>query len=261
MLKHFILVPSKMESFTVVSDVHLEFGVVDPPKTEAKVLVIAGDLCPIVEFRKFEAYIEKACSMYEHVLYVTGNHEYYGSSPARANPAIVRLATYNKKRNFHFLDCETVLGFDDIGVYGGTAWTALNNPMSEMHVQRGMNDFWIIEDFSVQKWKEAHAKFVEGLEGFMTENFVKRMVISHHAPCHKSVHDQYKHHYNDMLMNDAYYTELSGHFDDTIKFWLHGHTHHSFDYMVENTRVICNPRGYFPRHLNEEYNENLVIHV
>jgi hypothetical protein len=26
--------------------------------------------------------------------------------------------------------------------------------------------------------------------------------------------------------------------------WVHGHTHSSFDYLLNGTRVVCNPRGY-----------------
>jgi hypothetical protein len=29
-----------------------------------------------------------------------------------------------------------------------------------------------------------------------------------------------------------------------IKLWTHGHTHHEFDYMIGDCRVVCNPRGY-----------------
>jgi hypothetical protein len=29
-----------------------------------------------------------------------------------------------------------------------------------------------------------------------------------------------------------------------IKLWTHGHTHHKFDYMIGETRIVCNPRGY-----------------
>ena len=29
-----------------------------------------------------------------------------------------------------------------------------------------------------------------------------------------------------------------------IKLWTHGHTHEDFDYMVGETRIVCNPRGY-----------------
>ena len=26
--------------------------------------------------------------------------------------------------------------------------------------------------------------------------------------------------------------------------WIHGHTHTAFDYWVQGTRIVCNPRGY-----------------
>ena len=29
--------------------------------------------------------------------------------------------------------------------------------------------------------------------------------------------------------------------------WIHGHTHDSFDYVLNGTRVVCNPRGYCKR--------------
>ena len=28
------------------------------------------------------------------------------------------------------------------------------------------------------------------------------------------------------------------------KLWIHGHTHTAFDYDVNGTRIVCNPRGY-----------------
>ena len=29
-----------------------------------------------------------------------------------------------------------------------------------------------------------------------------------------------------------------------IKLWTHGHMHNVSDYLVDETRVVCNPRGY-----------------
>jgi len=29
-----------------------------------------------------------------------------------------------------------------------------------------------------------------------------------------------------------------------IKLWVHGHTHDPYDYVIGETRVVCNPRGY-----------------
>jgi Icc-related predicted phosphoesterase len=66
-------------------------------------------------------------------------------------------------------------------------------------------------------------------------------VISHHAPSYQSIPQEYK-----KNSNGAYCSNL----DDVIvnnpqiKYWVHGHTHNHFDYMIEGCRVICNPGGY-----------------
>ena len=41
----------------------------------------------------------------------------------------------------------------------------------------------------------------------------------------------------------------------------HGHTHHSFDYQIGEWRVVCNPHGYYPRHLNKDFNPREVVTV
>jgi hypothetical protein len=43
--------------------------------------------------------------------------------------------------------------------------------------------------------------------------------------------------------------------------WIHGHTHESFDYVVNGTRVVCNPRGYAPRDLNPAFDPGLTVDV
>ena len=46
--------------------------------------------------------------------------------------------------------------------------------------------------------------------------------------------------------NGAYSSELAEYILDhpQIKLWTLGHTHEDFDYMIGETRVFCNPRGY-----------------
>ena len=58
-----------------------------------------------------------------------------------------------------------------------------------------------------------------------------------------SVKPRYEHDYH---MNGAYRSNLEDFIvaRPQIKLWIHGHTHHEFDYMVGDTRVVCNPRGY-----------------
>ena len=44
--------------------------------------------------------------------------------------------------------------------------------------------------------------------------------------------------------------------------WIFGYTHESKDFMIETTRLICNPRGYDAEKENEDgVNPNLVVEV
>ena len=71
----------------------------------------------------------------------------------------------------------------------------------------------------------------------------KYVVIGHHAPSKQSVKPKYA---GDHEINGAYSSDLESFITQRpqIKIWTHGHTHDSFDYMVGNTRVVCQPRGY-----------------
>jgi hypothetical protein len=44
---------------------------------------------------------------------------------------------------------------------------------------------------------------------------------------------------------------------------VHGHTHDSFDYDLDGTRVVCNPRGYARGGVNENprFDPHLTITV
>jgi hypothetical protein len=48
------------------------------------------------------------------------------------------------------------------------------------------------------------------------------------------------------VMNGGYSSDLDEFIENhpEIKLWTHGHTHHPFDYVIGETRIVCNPRGY-----------------
>ena len=50
---------------------------------------------------------------------------------------------------------------------------------------------------------------------------------------------------------------------DRVQLWIHGHMHDSFDYNVNGTRVVCNPRGYVRDGINENarFDADLVVDV
>jgi hypothetical protein len=47
------------------------------------------------------------------------------------------------------------------------------------------------------------------------------------------------------------------------RLWIHGHTHDSFDYWVNGTRVLCNPRGYARNGVNENplFDPNFLVEI
>ena len=68
------------------------------------------------------------------------------------------------------------------------------------------------------------------------------IVVGHHCPSEQSVADCYK----GNLLNAAFRSKLDDFIESRpqIRLWLHGHTHHNFNYWIGETRVVCNPRGY-----------------
>ena len=74
------------------------------------------------------------------------------------------------------------------------------------------------------------------------------VVITHHAPSPRSIHPRFE----GSPVNPAFVSD-AGYLIDGRRacLWIHGHTHDSFDYMENGTRVLCNPRGYAKDGVNE----------
>ena len=68
-------------------------------------------------------------------------------------------------------------------------------------------------------------------------------MITHHAPSFKSIHPNYV---DQTLINGAYSSNLEQFITNRpdINLWFHGHIHHPQDYIIGETRILANPRGY-----------------
>ncbi|OXH93504.1 metallophosphoesterase, partial [Burkholderia multivorans] len=61
--------------------------------------------------------------------------------------------------------------------------------------------------------------------------------------------------YAEDLASAGFVTQMTELVRPPVALWVHGHTHTSFDYVVEGgTRVVCNPRGYIHRRTGEREN-------
>jgi hypothetical protein len=84
----------------------------------------------------------------------------------------------------------------------------------------------------------------------------KSVVMTHHCISPLSIHPQYA----GNPLNAAFPSDLTKEVTENgPDLWLHGHTHHSFDYMLGSTRVVCNPYGYLYREENPNFDYRLKI--
>lgn len=240
----------------IASDVHLEFGGLNITNTEgADVLVLAGDI--FVENkgyydREHLNFFEQASKEFKDVIYITGNHEYYNGNFPKVDARIQELFDENGLTNIHFLR-NSSKGIGDVTFIGGTLWTDMNkgDELTLLSIQGRMSDFRRIRNmpsdvfhkFTPQDSVIEHRKTLNAIDNGVKASSGKVVVVGHHAPSTLSISDAYK---GDTLMNGGFASDLSEFILDRprIKLWVHGHMHDSNDYMIGDTRVVCNPRGY-----------------
>lgn len=279
----------------LVSDLHLEFSDINIQNdNDYDVLILSGDIMiaeelydhPVVpsiydygsfadlgrkqqRVQRFRDFLKRCSFQFPHTIYVAGNHEFYHG---KWNRTLTILADECAKYpNVYFLEAGSKK-IDDVTFIGGTLWTDMNkgDPLTLHAVRDMMNDFRCIkkeaEGYTNVKPHDTvlrHRHTLDYIKSVVAERpDEKFVVVGHHSPSFQSVHESYKH---ETLMNGAYHSDLSEFILDRpqIKLWTHGHTHHPFDYMIGETRVVCNPRGYESDGYSEDsgWNPNIVIEV
>lgn len=244
----------------ILSDLHLEFESYTPTEVECDLVVLAGDIDV-----KARGVTWASAHFKQPVLYVPGNHEYYGGS---LGYSLGKLRVAASGTNVHVMN-EDTFELDGVRFIGATMWTDYritgNVPLAEFDAMTQLVDFRKIRNKSFSKLKPWHIREEHNsARKFLMEELDKpypgkTVVISHHAPCALSIAERYKDKAGDHL-SAAYASELS-HLMDPVDLWVHGHTHDSFDYIVGTTRVLCNPRGYSPIELNPQFKETLVLEI
>jgi Icc-related predicted phosphoesterase len=270
---------------SLASDIHTEFAPLSITNTHnADTLILAGDITlansifaypDMYKHRPEDPNIiwkldgkqklsvhtydlfKRASDEFEDVVYCLGNHEYYGGN---FPDAVEWLGTFcSKFPNVHLLEMENKK-IGGVTFVGGTLWTDLNkmDPMTEFHLSQRMNDYHSIKKtdkiygsyYSKLRPSHTYAHHKKTLDYIkhVVENDTneKYVVVTHHAPSFKSVHEQFKH---DTYMNGGYASELDDFIIDhpQINLWCHGHMHNPSDYFIGSTRIVANPRGYIGR--------------
>lgn len=257
-----------MTKIKIISDLHLEHRQNEPPFDigSGSILILAGDILCAKNFKAdeylrkvYERFLKDCSENYEHVLYVMGNHEFYGYN----YDGTIRKIQEHLPKNFHLLNDDTVQ-IQNWNFIGMTFWTDFRNEnaLEMMEAECIMNDYKRIRiganyrklnaNDTLAFHKKSKSYLLDQLQT-LNENV---FVITHHAPSYRSVAPCFR-----MEANGAYVSNL----DDMIlaypqiKYWAHGHTHTPFDYQIGECRVICNPVGYPGE--NSPYNPNLTLEL
>ena len=250
----------------ILSDLHLSVQGMAHPATDADVVVLAGDIS------RPERAAPWALAFGKPVLYVIGNHEFYGSSLPEVKAAFRRLFDGTQ---VHLLD-DSAIALGGVRFLGATLWTDfLAHGDGDRQVEAMQQTREFMYDFKrIRTGPAADAPLLtpedttrlfaassRWLDAELDRPFAgPTVVITHHAPTLHSIHPRFAGSpINAAFVSDAAWLLRGG----RARLWIHGHTHDSFDYRVDGTRVLCNPRGYVKGDEVENalFNPQLVVSI
>jgi 3',5'-cyclic AMP phosphodiesterase CpdA len=232
--------------FQIASDLHLEFyqsGMpgyrMIEPAPGADALLLPGDIASGVQA------VELFADWPVPVLYVPGNHEFYGFE---REALLARMRDRARGTAVRVLDRD-VAEVGGVRVLGATLWTdyalfegQISQAMGlagasladHSHIKKGFGLFSSRDALEAHRLDRAWlaAELAKAHDG-------ATVVLTHHAPHPGSIHPRFA---NDLL-TAAFVSDCSELLGEAA-LWAHGHVHNCFDYRVGGTRVVANPRGY-----------------
>ena len=263
---------------SVFSDLHLCFQPVsgktisdyickDTPK-EVNICILDGDIGMIKNHTTINTNpllneLKKFCDRFEYVIYVHGNHEYYRNTITQGQKDFQKKVL-SKLSNLHWLNNDVVV-IEGQRFLGCTLWAKVPEPTNIDPVK-----------FSSTLWKAKHyqkfncfdqigdlATIIESEHdksvSFIKNNLQNNDVLITHFPAVSFVG-------NPKFNNDKTNWYYRNNLDEFIlgkdpKLVISGHSHHSVDRKIGETRFLTNPFGYFRREENQEFKTDLTVEI
>lgn len=237
----------------VLSDLHLEFHADHGESFLGgqgddgwDLMVLAGDVCGHEMFSDVWGWVRDAAGR-RPVLWVPGNHEFYGTKVPEA------LVWFEEEAGAH----DVVMLDDRVVEVGGrrfvgtTLWFPYEGPDP---MDDRLSDFAQIRGF--REWVGEKAR---GSARFLGDSVREGdVVVTHHLPHPRSIHPRY----GGAALN-RYFLHDVGHLVEGrgAALWCHGHTHSPTDYVVGGTRVVANPFGYLRYEERRGFREYLTVDI
>lgn len=196
------------------------------------------------------------------VLYIPGNHEYYGFDYEALN---ARFMHHNSLGTHIQVLLNDRVRVGEVEFVGTTLWTDFNLDnipiRSAMDWRKGLNDaIWISRNghcIGPQDFLDWNAEALSFIDSTNKNPLAStRVLITHYCP-DLSVAPKYK----NSPLNPGFAMRIPVHLHKEFDFHFHGHTHDSMDYEYPyGTKVLCNPKGYGAENWSG-FNEELVLDI
>ena len=271
----------------ILSDLHAEFETFKVAKDlDYDVAVLAGDI--VAPGRVAARWLRNPARFgNKPIVQIAGNHEYYESV---LDQELLEMRRQAKEHDIQFLDCDEVV-IAGVRFLGCTLWTdfrlRIDNPGFAGQPVRLLSDrdrsmtecSRCLADYSAIRIDDPltsnsrgtrrlvpmdtlqiHRRHRSWLRKKLAEPFDgPTVVVTHHAPHRKSLAPRFA----EDWASGGFVNEMLPEFFEVPSLWIHGHTHDSFDYLVDSCRVVCNPRGYLMNQHgefeNKDFNPGLVV--
>lgn len=236
------------------SDLHLEFGPLEPVAAGADLIVAAGDIGLGAQGVNWLKSLDKP------VVYVAGNHEFYAREYFETLSGLRIAAVGSKVR---FLE-QAVWLFGGIRFLGCTLWSDLGGDDNQ-HLEQlihGINDFRKIRYGGKSLAPAVYVDLYQHSRRWLLAQLEipfpgPTVIVTHHAPTLWSWRESPSH-----LRRPAYCSDLKEILHSfEIAAWFHGHIHAVSDYRCAGARILCNPRGYAPDRLVAEFDPGRTVEV
>jgi len=249
----------------VVSDIHLEhrntlpdiFTKNDYPKTDY--LFLCGDIgVPVKNPELWKTFIDTMSKKFKRVIYVCGNHEFYGSNIHETTLFIRNY--FDLYDNIVLLEPGKVIQIEDFLIIGATLWSEIDlstglllsdirNIYNKDNEKLKMND--------INKLHQEHKEWLETMLNMCNEQHIKSIVVTHYVPSFNLIHEKYL-----GLDHKKYIKGYASHCDDLVSksnLWLFGHSHKYIKKIIGNCLCYANPYGYINEHDTNYKDEILDI--
>ena len=234
-------------SFIYVSDLHLEVDKENPDvcnfinEKVSDIIILAGDIHKGTSAINI---INHLLSLNYVVIYVLGNHEFWDNDIDTLINEWRELSSNTD--NLYFLENDTVT-INDVDFIGSCLFTSLGTRDISEQIDwflkqslKETNDFERIKNIKPDVMRHLFFQSKNYIFDQLDDNR-KQIVVTHYAPCELSSLEIYK---NDPIRT-LFFSEMGNDIAySNIKYWIHGHMHNSSDYMINQTNILCNPRGY-----------------